>query len=88
MSGFLNPALLGSLGPPALVTAAAFVFMWALATGRLVTGKQHDAVVRKAEIDAESVRELSLELARKNGGELLSTQLLTAVRELMTKDSA
>ena len=86
MTGFLS--LWGSLGPGALATAAAAVFVWALATGRLVTGKQHDAVVRQAAVDRESVRELSLELARKNGGDILSTQLLTAVRELMAKDSA
>lgn len=88
MSGIWNPEFWSGLSGPAIAVFAAVAFVWALATGRLVTGKQHDAVVRKAEIDAESVRELSLELARKNGGDLLSTQLLTAVRELMTKGSA
>lgn len=86
MTGFLN--VLGNLGPGALAVVGAAVFVWALATGRLVTGKQHDAVVRKGEIDAESVRVLSLELAQQKGGNLLSTQLLTAVRELMTKDGS
>lgn len=87
MTAFLS--LLGSLGAPALATVAAAVFVWALATGRLVTGKQHDAVVRRSEIDAASVVKLSIELAQANGGNVLATQILTAVRELgTTKGSA
>lgn len=79
--GFWNPEFWSGVTGPTLAVFVAAVFVWALTTGRLVTGKQHDAVVAKAEIDAESVRVLSLEMARKNGGELLAAQILTALRE-------
>ncbi|MCV7255704.1 hypothetical protein H7J86_26415 [Mycobacterium hackensackense] len=76
-----NAAFWSQITGPGLAVLVAAAFVWALATGRLVTGKQHDAVVKKAEIDAESVRVLSLEMAKKTGGEMLAMQLLTTIRE-------
>ena len=87
-SGTWNPEFWSGITGPTLAVIVAAVFVWALSTGRLVTGKQHDAVVAKAEIDADSVRKLSLEMAKKNGGELLAAQILTALREsVAAKDS-
>ncbi len=87
-SGIWNPEFWSGITGPTLAVIVAAVFVWALTTGRLVTGKQHDAVVAKAEIDADSVRKLSLEMAKKNGGELLAAQILTALREsVAAKDS-
>lgn len=81
MTPFGSPEFWSGLSGPGIATLAAVWLTVALVRGWLVTGKQHDAIVTRGQIDAESVRALSIELANKNGAELLSSQILAALRE-------
>ncbi|MCV7230653.1 hypothetical protein [Mycolicibacterium komossense] len=74
---------LSGLTGPGIAILSAVLLVVALIRGWLVIGKQHDVVVARAQIDAELVRDLSLELAKKNGADVLATQLLTSLRESM-----
>jgi len=49
---------IANLSAPGLAIVVCALFIWALATGRLVLGKQHQAVVARADRYDEANREL------------------------------
>lgn len=80
MTGLWSPEFWSGLTGPGIAILVCAAFVWALATERLVLGKQYRAIVARAEKDAETNRTLTETLIQKNASDSAATNLLVAIR--------
>lgn len=71
---------IGNLSAPALAIIVCGLFIWAIVSERLVTGRQYRATLARA-IDAEKARDTAVvALVEKNVADQASTSLLGTIR--------
>lgn len=81
MTNLWTPDFWNNVGVVGIAVLAAFAFVWALATERLVLGRQYRAAVARADKYDDANRDLTQALITKNASEQASTAILTAIRE-------
>ncbi|MEX7470204.1 hypothetical protein AB4Z39_10885 [Mycobacterium adipatum] len=81
MNGFSNPEFWSGLSGPGVALLVCAAFVWALSTGRLVLGKQHQAVVARADRYDEANRELVQTVIRGTADKEATVALVTSFQK-------
>lgn len=81
MTGLSNPEFWSGLSGPGVALLVCAAFVWALSTGRLVLGKQHQAVVARADRYDESNRELIATVIKGTATAEATASIVTAFRQ-------
>lgn len=86
MTAFL--ANLGTLSAPALATMGAGLFMWAIATQRLVTGRQYRAERERGDKYEEAHQTATKALIENVAGTQATISIVSSFREELAKLTA
>ena len=78
---------LGSVSAPALVTIGGIIFIWAIATERLVLGKQYRAERERGDKYEEAHRTATQALIENVAGQEATITIVTAFREELARFS-
>jgi hypothetical protein len=71
---------LGGLSAPALAIVVCAIFVWALATGRLVLGSQYRAEKARADRYDEANRDLTAEFIKMSATQNATASILASLR--------
>ncbi|QDF19766.1 membrane protein [Mycobacterium phage LilSpotty] len=81
MNWLTDPSVWTSLSGPGVAMIAAGLFVWALATGRLVLGSQYRAERARADKYDDANRQLTQALIEGNARQETTTHILAALRD-------
>lgn len=76
---------LSNLSAPALATAVCMIFVWALATERLVLGKQYRATVARADKYDEDNRALTQTVIRNTASNEATTAVVSSFQKQLAE---
>ncbi|SCX06064.1 hypothetical protein [Mycolicibacterium fluoranthenivorans] len=81
MTGFFNPEFWASLTGPGLATIAAVLFVWAVATERLVPGGRYRAERARGDKYEESFHDATKALIENTAGTVAATEMVASFRK-------
>lgn len=88
MTGLLNPDVWAGLSGPGIATFAAVALIWAVATQRLVPGKQYRAAEARGDKYENAYLEATTAIIRNTAGQEATLHMVSAFREEVAEIAA